>query len=134
MGMVEIIGGVERRRRWSVEEKLAIPAEADLAGATVSGTARRHDLHPNQVFKWRRDARLGHLGASPTGVGARHPLAMAGEAGFARAAVAAEVCAVRNGGHNDLVEVMLSNGRLVRLRENIDPWRLARLISALDER
>ena len=69
MGMVEIIRGVERWRRWSVEEKLSILAEADMPGATVSGTARRHDLHPNQLFKWRRDARLRQRrGRQPLGI------------------------------------------------------------------
>ena len=36
MGMVEIIRGPERRRRWSVEEKLSIVAEAERSGASVS--------------------------------------------------------------------------------------------------
>jgi len=40
----EILIGVERRRRWSDERKLAILAEVGVDGASVSDVARRHDL------------------------------------------------------------------------------------------
>ena len=43
MGL-EIISGVERRRRWSDADKLRIVAEADEAGATVAEVARRHEI------------------------------------------------------------------------------------------
>jgi Transposase len=42
-GMVEIISGRERRRRWGVEEKLRIVAETQEAGACVREVAARHD-------------------------------------------------------------------------------------------
>ena len=41
MGLA-IISGVERRRRWSVPDKLRIVAEADEPGAKVAEVARRH--------------------------------------------------------------------------------------------
>ncbi|WP_434605505.1 transposase [Acetobacter oryzoeni] len=37
----EILIGVERRRRWSDERKLAILAEVGVDGASVSDVARR---------------------------------------------------------------------------------------------
>jgi transposase len=43
MGL-EIISGVERRRRWSVADKLRIVAEADEAGAKVAEVAHRHEV------------------------------------------------------------------------------------------
>jgi len=43
MGL-EIISGVERRRRWSVADKLRIVAEADEAGAKVAEVTRRHEV------------------------------------------------------------------------------------------
>ena len=57
-----VLGRVERRRRFSVEQKLSILAEASAPGANLSDVARRHDLVPAQVFKWRRLAELGVIG------------------------------------------------------------------------
>ena len=60
MGL-EIISGVERRRRWSVVDKLRIVAEADEAGATVAGVARRHKISRSILWTWRKQARAGVL-------------------------------------------------------------------------
>ncbi|NVN10076.1 transposase [Nguyenibacter vanlangensis] len=38
----EILVGAERRRRWSVEQKLRILAEVGVDDATVSDVARRY--------------------------------------------------------------------------------------------
>ncbi len=51
---VEVITGVGRRRRWSVEEKMRIVAESCEGTTTVSEVARRHGLNANQLFGWRR--------------------------------------------------------------------------------
>jgi transposase-like protein len=53
---------VERRRRFSVEQKVAVLAEATAPGANMSEVARRHGLLPAQVYKWRRLAELGIIG------------------------------------------------------------------------
>ncbi|WP_165799616.1 transposase [Sphingomonas oleivorans] len=49
-----MITSVQRRRRWSVEEKIRIVEETDLPGNTVSLVARRHGIAGNQLFTWRR--------------------------------------------------------------------------------
>ncbi len=54
----EVFTGVGRRRAWSPEEKAAIVAESLLDGETVCGVARRHGLTPQQLFTWRRQARV----------------------------------------------------------------------------
>jgi hypothetical protein len=41
---MEIITGVERRRRWSAAEKLRIVAETEQPGAGIAETARRHEI------------------------------------------------------------------------------------------
>jgi transposase len=41
---VEIITGVERRRRWRLEGKLPIVAELKQVGARFAEVARRHDI------------------------------------------------------------------------------------------
>ena len=51
---VEVITSVQRRRRWSTEEKAAIVQGTYLPGMSVSLVARRHGIAPNQLFTWRR--------------------------------------------------------------------------------
>jgi len=67
MGL-EIISGVERRRRWSVADKLRIVAEADEPGATVAEVARRHEISRSILWAWRKQARAGVL-ATPDRLG-----------------------------------------------------------------
>src|ERR1035441_5071121 len=62
-GAVEIITGKERRRRWSVEDKLRIVAETEERGARVTEVAARHDVYPSLLFLWRRQVREGRLQA-----------------------------------------------------------------------
>ena len=62
---MEIITGIERRRRWRDEEKLRIVAEADAPGAVIAQVARRHGVTRSQIFDWRRKALTGELAAAP---------------------------------------------------------------------
>ena len=55
---VEVLGGVERRRRWSRDDKMRIIEETLAPGAVVTEIARRHGLSTSLVFTWRRRARL----------------------------------------------------------------------------
>jgi transposase len=59
---IEIFTGAGRRRAWSIEEKAAIVAESEESGARVCQVARRHGLTPQQLFTWRREARLRSAG------------------------------------------------------------------------
>ena len=60
-GHVEILTGRERRRRWSVEDKLQIVAETEEPGACVKQVAALHDVYPGLLFTWRRQVREGGL-------------------------------------------------------------------------
>jgi transposase len=60
---MEIITGVERRRRWRVEEKLRIVAECERPGACLAAVARQYDVSSGLLWNWRRQARRGVLGA-----------------------------------------------------------------------
>ena len=55
------------RRRWSAEDKARIVAETMAPGAVVSAVARRWQVHPQQVFGWRREAACADL-ALPSAV------------------------------------------------------------------
>ncbi len=41
---MEIITGVERRRRWSLQEKLRIVAESERPGGGVAEVARKYEI------------------------------------------------------------------------------------------
>lgn len=55
--------GVERRRRWSDEEKLAILERVGVAGRTVADVAREEDLTRQHIYQWRQELR--RKGLSP---------------------------------------------------------------------
>jgi len=62
---VEVISGIERRRRWSEEQKRAIVAESFAPGAVVSEVARRADVSPGQIYRWRQELRAAVAGFAP---------------------------------------------------------------------
>src|SRR5262245_31002836 len=49
---VQIVTAVERRRKWSVEEKAAIVSESMEPDATVLAVARKYDVHPRCIYRW----------------------------------------------------------------------------------
>jgi transposase len=51
---VEVITSVQRRRRWSVAEKIRFVEESLQPGMSVSFVARRHGISPSLLFNWRR--------------------------------------------------------------------------------
>src|ERR1051325_896340 len=72
---VEVITSVQRRRRWSAEEKARIVQETPAfaggrlyaPGMSVSLVARQHGVARNQVFTWRRLYAEGALSAIGAG-------------------------------------------------------------------
>ena len=57
MARFEVITGPERRRRWSQDRKRTIVAESFAPGAVVSDVARRADVSPGQIYRWRQELR-----------------------------------------------------------------------------
>ncbi|MGH0247946.1 transposase, partial [Sinorhizobium meliloti] len=53
--LVEVITSVERRRRWSREEKERLVAATLEPGARVSEIARSAGIHVSQLFRWRKE-------------------------------------------------------------------------------
>lgn len=60
-GRMEVRSGVIRRRRWAVEEKGRIVAEAVKPDAVIAEVARRHDLAPQHLSNWIRAAKDGRF-------------------------------------------------------------------------
>ena len=63
--MMEIITGVERRRRWSLEEKLRIVAETEQLGIGIAEIARRYEISQGLLWNWRSQVRRGVLRPEP---------------------------------------------------------------------
>jgi transposase len=57
MARVTVLSGPERRRRWASSEKARIVEESLEPGAMVTAVAQRHDVHPNLLHHWRRQAK-----------------------------------------------------------------------------
>ena len=55
---IAVVGG---RRRWSVDQKLAILREAFGPDGSVSATCQRHAVGSGMLYTWRRQALAGDL-------------------------------------------------------------------------
>ena len=119
----DVLGGVERRRRWSDAEKVGIVCEVGLAGATVTQVAQRHDLRRQQIYAWRHDLRKKGL-CEPEGAALFLPVDFAPPP-VPEAKVAAGVVA-------PMVEIVLRNGRQIRCQGGIGDDDLARLIRLVE--
>lgn len=65
-GRIEVVGRVSGRRRWAVEQKLAILRDAFGAGGSVRGACERHGVGSGQMYTWWRQAMSGELtGVAP---------------------------------------------------------------------
>ena len=60
---VEIITGIQRRRRYTAEEKVWLVEQTMQPGMTVSAVARLHGVSPSLLFGWRRRMAEGGLEA-----------------------------------------------------------------------
>lgn len=52
---IEVITSVERRRRWSREEKEGLVAACFEPDAVISEIARAASIHVSQLFRWRKE-------------------------------------------------------------------------------
>ena len=51
---VEVLASIQRGRRYSLDQKLAVLAEAAQPGMSISYVARCHGISPSLLFGWRR--------------------------------------------------------------------------------
>jgi len=63
MPPIEVITSVQRRRRFSAEEKRTLVEEVEQSGSSISAVARKYGINPNQLFRWRKLMREGALSA-----------------------------------------------------------------------
>jgi transposase len=81
---VEIVARVERRRKWSIEEKAALLAEVEAEGGKVELVARRHRVSESLLYNWRSAWKAAAAAAvGPSGSVEFVPLGVFGGAGNA---------------------------------------------------
>ena len=129
---VEVLGGLERRRRWSPDDKARIVEETLAPGAKVTEVARRNGVAASVVFTWRRQARaIEQVGMrfAPVQIAAAEAveenLKPASDDQRIR-----QVPAARNG----LIEIDFGNRRRIRVDAQVDPEALARVLDVLERR
>jgi transposase len=135
----ELLGRVERRRRFSVEQKLTVLAEAMAPGANMSEVARRHGLVPAQVYKWRRLAELGVIGMPgaselPSFVAveiAKDVRSLPAVVPESKPAAVSDAPRRRQRKKAGLIEIELAGGRRVRVDRDVDAAALERVLDVL---
>jgi transposase len=124
---------VERRRKWTPEQKVKILTEVLQPGATVSAIADRNGISRSQLYTWKKLAQRGDipgisLTEQPKSTFA--PVRIEAAPPFPGPAVAAPPAHLQR--RPGAIEIALTNGRIVRADAGIEPVRLARLVAALD--
>jgi transposase len=118
----EILVGPERRRRWSVEEKLRIVVEAAAPGAQVAEIARRCGISRSLLYTWRRQAHQQQddetlPGLVPAVIVPAADGVVSGAAGLAP--------------ENGVIEIALAGGVRVTVRGRVDAKGLRAVLTAL---
>jgi len=123
----EVLAGPERRRRWSVEEKLRILAQSVAPGSSASLACRMHGISSGQLYTWRRQFRTGELtGFAPVMVAPPVGELPAAAASLDRVSLVGE--ADRPAG---MIEVELPSGAKLRVAGPVDAATLRQVLSAL---
>lgn len=117
----------DARRRRSRAEKEAIVAELLASGSTVSAMARKHNIAPSLLFRWRREF-AGKEVPNAEPVRPFVPIALpviAGSTAQAARPSSADADKAR-------IEIVLAGGRRVLVGPDVDANVLRRVVEALE--
>jgi transposase len=134
---VEIVARVERRRKWTIEEKAALIAEVEAEGGRVKLVARRHRISESLLYNWRSAWKAAAAAAGPTGAVEFVPLGVfhgAGEDGPALLPPPDAARAQRRGGSDvgsGAIEIALPNGARVSVDAFGNEKALSRVLRAM---
>lgn len=123
---IEIVSRVSGRRRWTVEQKLAVLRDAFGPEGCVRSACERHDVGSGSIYTWRRQAMSGEL------AGVRKPI----EPAFAEVqicdqlALPAPAVAARSVG---VIGIELPSGIRVSVDATVDADALSRVIGVLTQ-
>ena len=123
---MEILTGVERRRRWSSEDKLRILREASAPGSSVGAVARRHDISRSQIYQWRRAFRSGRLRSESLAVVDFLPVEVCDDDDE-------EAPVDEAPSSNLLISIELRHGRTLRFPSNLSCHEIRRLVAAVEQ-
>lgn len=128
MPAVEVITSVERRRRWSREEKERLVVASFEPGVSASEVARSAGIHVSQLFRWRKElcdrVDAGSSGLVPVEIvpAAKPPVVET---------PASSASPNRRRRKSGIIEIELGGGRRVRVDRDVDGEALRRVLDAL---
>jgi transposase-like protein len=129
---MEIITGVERRRRWNAAEKLRIVAETEQPGAGIAEIARRYEISRGLLWNWRSQVRRGVLMPEPPSIFVPVPLL-----DEPRDAEPAKCAKPSRAAGPDLtvgdgrIEITLPDGTCIRIGHDVSLVALRRVVTVL---
>ena len=129
---MEIITGVERRRRWRCEEKLRIVAEVERPGASFADVARRHEVSRGLLWTWRRQVRAGVLAPEPMPM--FMPVQITADAPYSDRMALSPSCPVPRKvapAEADRIEIALPDGTCIRVGADVGLVALRRVMTAV---
>jgi transposase len=137
---VEILARVERRRKWTAEEKAALLAEVEAEGGKVTLLARRHRIAESVLDNWRAAwkaaAAMMPAPTAPTFI----PVGMVGGSDprepALRAPLAPKLPEPRrpvqaSDGGVGAIEIVLPNGARLRVDASVNEAALSRVLRAM---
>jgi transposase len=130
-GVMELITGRERRRRWSPADKLRIVAESHEPGALIRAVAARHGVCESLVFTWRRQVRDGVLVAPEMPAFMPVQMLETPRPTAATQSSPSSYLAPSARTSSGLIEIELGNGQQVRVGNDVNLAALRRVLAAL---
>lgn len=126
-----MITSVERRRYWSVAEKLRLVALSYKAAGGIAEVADRAGVHRSLLQRWRAQVRHGELVDERVGLDGFVPVAMRDDD---HGAAALPAPGSSTSAPRALVEIELPNGCRLRVDPDIPAAALRRIIGVLVRR
>jgi transposase len=132
---VEVLDGLERRRRWSQDDKARIVEETLVPGAKVTDVARRNGVAASVVFTWRRQARtVEKVGPCFTPVQIAAAVEPSAEDAKPLSKDDRRLRPVPAAARNGLIEIDLGSRRRILVDAQVDAAALARVLDVLERR
>ena len=128
---MEIITGVERRRRWSVAEKLRIVAETEEPGSGIAEIARRYEISRGLLWNWRSQVRRRVLRSEPASEFLPVQMIGAPAGGEGKDAEVRVTAVQASAASDDKIEITMPDGTSIRFGHDIGLAALRRVMSVL---